>query len=127
MKIDKFNEAFSRDEDRVFTPGGKKLYQRTVDFYNKEGYKLYYYNNFKLHEIVKVNDYKSGVSNNPFGVEWNKWGDMVFFLNEDEHVKAMKMITLSKDLYDKYLEQAENVKSMPLSHIYHDVLKIGKE
>ena len=126
MKIDKFNEAFSNNDNRVFTPGGKKVMQRTVDFYNKEGYKLYYYKDFKLHEIEKVSDFKSGVSNNPFGAEWNKWGEMVFFLNEEEYAKSMKLITTSKELYDSYMKQAETVKELPLSHIYYDVLKMGK-
>ena len=127
MKINKFNEAFSNNDNRVFTPGGKKIYQRTVDFYNKEGYKLYYYNDFKLHEIEKVSDFKTGVSNNPFGVEWNKWGDIIFFLNEEEYAKSMKLIKISKDLYDSYIKQAETVKELPLSQLYHDILKMGKE
>jgi hypothetical protein len=88
---------------------------------------LYYYKDFKLHEIEKVSDFKSGVSNNPFGVEWNKWGDMVFFLNEEEYNKAMKLINTSKELYDSYMKQAETVKELPLSHIFYDVLKMGKE
>lgn len=127
MKIDKFNEAFAANDNRVFTPAGKKVHQYNIDFYNKEGYKLYYYKDFKLHEIEKVSDFKSGVSNNPFGVEWNKWGDMVFFLNEEEYNKAMKLINTSKELYDSYMKQAETVKELPLSHIFYDVLKMGKE
>lgn len=124
MKIDKFNEAFASNEDRVFTPGGKKIYQRTVDFYNKEGYKLYYYKDFKLHEIEKISDFKTGTSNNPLGVEWNRWGEMIFFLNEEEVVLAKKKIDKIKELHDKYLEQAKKVAELPLSFIYSDVLKM---
>lgn len=127
MKINKFNEAFASNDDRVFTPGGKKIYQRTVDFYNKEGYKLYYYKDFKLHEISKISEFKSGVSTNPFGAEWTKWGEMIFFLNEEEYVAAKLKIEKMKELHDKYLEQAKNVESLPLSHIYHDVLKMGEK
>lgn len=124
MKIDKFNEAFASNDDRVFTPGGKKIYQRTVDFYNKEGYKLYYYKDFKLHEIAKISDFKSGVSTNPFGAEWTKWGEMIFFLNDEEFVLANKKIDKIKLLHDKYLEQAKKVAELPLSFIYSDVLKM---
>jgi hypothetical protein len=125
MKVNKFNEAFAANDDRVFLPGGKKIFQRTIDYYNKEGYKLYYYKDFKLHEIEKLSDFKTGgSSSNPFGVEWNKWGDMIFFLNEEEYLQSSKMIETSKKLYDKYIEQAENVAKLPLSHIYYDVLKM---
>lgn len=124
MKIDKFNEAFASNDDRMFTPGGKKIYQRTVDFYNKEGYKLYYYKDFKLHEIAKISDFKSGVSTNPFGAEWTKWGEMIFFLNDEEFVLANKKIDKIKLLHDKYLEQAKKVAELPLSFIYSDVLKM---
>ena len=60
----------------------------------------------------------------PWGDEWDIWNGQVFFLNEKEYDHAMKVINKSKELHDQLLEQAKTVSELPLSSIYHDILKI---
>ena len=116
MEIKKFNANAASSNDKVYTIHGTPIRQRIVDSYNSQGYKLYYYKDFELIEI-----------NSLIGVKYDwkdAWGEMVFFLNQEEYEKTMKLIRTSKELYDQYLKQAETVAELPMSHIYHDVLKL---
>lgn len=124
MEILKFNENIINTEDRVFKKFGKDLYKRTIDSYKSKGYTLYYYDrdNFELIEIPSVR--KDGITGR---FKWKViWGEIIFFLNDEEYNDSMKVIKTSKDLHDKYLEQAKNVADMPMSTIYYNVLKINK-
>jgi hypothetical protein len=116
MKIERFNENID-SKDRIFIIHGKPLRQMIVNSYNTQGYKLYYYNDFKLIEILSVNG--RNLHREP---TWEKyWGEMIFFLNEEEYDNAMKLINKSKELYDQYIKQADTVAKLPLSYIY-DIL-----
>ena len=120
MEILKFNENVI-SEDRVFHKYTKNaLYQRHITYYNSIGYKLYYYKNFNLIEITKV----TNSSSNTWGKNWDVWGDMIFFLNDEEYKNSMKLINKSKELYDAHLKQIGNIKKMPMAYIYHDILKL---
>jgi hypothetical protein len=113
MEILKFNENIAPSDRMFFEFKGKEIRQMVIDSYNSKGYKLYYYSDFKLTEIVTVK-YRN----------WKKeWGEYIFFLNENEYDNAMKVINISKELYDAYMKQIETTKEMPLSHIYHNILK----
>jgi hypothetical protein len=113
MEILKFNENIAPSDRMFFEFKGKDIRQMVVDSYNSKGYKLYYYSDFKLTEITTVKN-----------IKWKKeWGEFIFFLNQNEYDNAMSVINKSKELYDAYMKQIENVKQMPLSHIYHDTLK----
>jgi len=116
MEILKFNENIH--SDKVFFVHREPIYQRIIDYNNSQGYKLYYYENFKLIEIESVGRMEKRI-------KWKAiWGDMVFFLNDSEYEQAMKVINTSKDLYDKHIKSANTVAKMPLSNIYHNILKI---
>ena len=54
MEIQRFDAKNSDGKDRYFMPYGKKLYQRTIDSFNEQGYKLYYYKDFNLNEIKSI-------------------------------------------------------------------------
>lgn len=123
MEILKFNENIN-STDRVYKKHGKPLYKRIIDYYNSKGYKLYYYDNekFKLIEILSTR--KDGQMGR---FRWKSdWGEFIFFLNDDEYNEAIKTIKTSKDLYDKHIESAKTISKIPLSNIYHNILKINK-
>ena len=118
MKVQRFNVNLATNKDKVYTIHGRKpLRQMVINSYNSQGYKLYYYNNFELIEITSL----AGVQNN-----WkNTWGEIIFFLNEEEHASAIKIANKSKELYDKHIESANTISKLPLSYIYDNVLKLG--
>ena len=124
MEIQRFDAKNSDGKDRYFMPYGKKLYQRTIDSFNEQGYKLYYYKDFNLNEIKSIDKAIKKANKMPWGDEWDIWNGQVFFLNEKEYDHAMKVINKSKELHDQLLEQAKTVSELPLSSIYHDILKI---
>jgi len=52
MEVKKFNALEQTGRERFYQiHGGRKIYQRVINSYNKQGFKLYYYNDFKLIEI----------------------------------------------------------------------------
>ena len=116
MEIRKFNADSTNNNDKVYTIHGRMpLRQMVIDSYNKQGYKLYYYSDFKLIEITKAT----------FRNVWkDAWGNIIFFLNDSEYDDAMKSINKSKELYDAHLKSAEIVAELPMSHIYHNILKL---
>lgn len=113
MEIKKFSASQQSGKDKIYHKYGKRIYQRILDSFNSEGYKLYYYRDFNLIEIISLKK-----------LNWNIWGNDIFFLNESEYQIAMNTINKSKELYDKYLEQAETISKLPLSTIVHEILKI---
>jgi len=113
MEIKKFSAEEQTGKDRIYRQYGKKIYQRIIDSYNSQGYKLYYCKDFNLIEITSVK-----MEN------WKTWGEYIFFLNESEYQQSMKVINNSKELYDKYIEAANTVSELPLSTIFH-ILKIN--
>lgn len=60
-----------------------------------------------------------------WGKDWEIWGNIIFFLNDEEYENAMKTANKAKELYDKHIEAAKTVSEIPLSHIYYDILKLG--
>jgi len=121
MDILKFNENLSVS-DRSFHEHGKDINQRIVDTFNSKGYKLYYYKDFELIEIESIGRIKLGRSN------WKKeWGNLIFFLNDTEFVAADRVNKKCKELYDMHLKQAELETEMPMSYIYHNILKKKEE
>ena len=112
MEIKKFNASQTAAHDRIFHEYGKKIYQRIVDSYNSQGYKLYYYKDFNLIEITNVKVEK-----------WSTWGRQIFFLNQSEYEQSMKGMNIQKDLYDKYIEAANTVAQLPLSTIVEIIKK----
>jgi len=123
MNILKLYENLSK-EDRVFKKHGKDLYKRIIDSYKSKGYTLYYYDDdtFKLIEIPAVrNDGQTGK------FKWKGiWGELIFFLDDDEYDETMKFINITKKTHDKHIESARLLKKLPMSHIYYDILKINK-
>ena len=113
MEIQRFDATQTSGKDRIFHQYGKKIYQRILNSYNSQGYKLYYYKNFELIEILSVAK-----------ENWNLWGNQIFFLNDTEYQTAMKGIGTSKALYDKHIEAANTVAQFPMSVIYHNILKV---
>lgn len=124
MEIQRFDANTTSGEDRFFRPYGKKLYQRHIDSFNEQGYKLYCYKDFKLIEITNLKEEKKKGDKIPWGDEWNVWGPQVFFLNDKEYEHAMKVTNKAKELHDKILEQAKTIAEIPLATIYSDILKI---
>lgn len=116
MEIKKFNANAASSKDKVYTIHGKPIRQMNIDSYNSQGYKLYYYSDFQLIEITSL-----------IGVKFNwkdAWGEIIFFLNDEEYDNAMKSILKSKELYDAHLRSAKLIAELPMSHIYHDILKL---
>lgn len=101
------------DENRVFKEfGNKKISQRIIDNFNSKGYKLYYYKNFELIEITNIKS------------KWEtKWSSIIFFLNDEEVEKSKETVKLSKEIYNKYIEQSNLIAEYPLSFIYNTILK----
>lgn len=124
MEVLKFNENVEPTEDRVFKKFDKALKKRHLSYYNSKGYKLYYYNDFNLIEITKLIDHNVKTPSSPWGKAWDKWGDMVFFLDDSEYENSKVVIDKSKELYDKYIENANNIEKYPMSYIYYGVLKL---
>lgn len=124
MKIEKFNEVLSAPKsEKVYTMYSDPIRQMVIDRFNKEGYKLYYYNNFQLIEITDLSKAKSSTRNST----WLKvWGNFIFFLNDKEYALALEKTNKCKELYDAYMKQAESVALLPESSIYYDILKLGK-
>jgi hypothetical protein len=116
MEIQLFDATQALGKDKIFYQYGNKIYQGMVDSYNAQGYKLYYYKNFELIEILSVRKEK-----------WNLWCNQnffIFFLNDAEYKLAMKGIGTSKALYDSHIEAANIVAQVPISVIYHNILKV---
>lgn len=124
MNILKFNENLNT-EKRVFKKYDRDIKQYLIDSFNNKGYKLYYYKDFNLIEITKVKNNTNKTVNSPWGEEWDKWSDIIFFLNDTEYENAMKLIKTSKELYDQHIESANKIAQMPMSHIYHNILKLS--
>ena len=106
MEVKKFNA--SQTHDRIFQLG----YQRIVDSYNSQGYKLYYYKDFNLIEITNVKVEK-----------WSTWGKQIFFLSQPEYERSMKGMNIQKELYDRHIEAANLVAQLPLSTIVEIIKK----
>jgi predicted DNA-binding protein YlxM (UPF0122 family) len=125
MKVEKFKEANTPVNpllgDKIFTEYSKPIRQMVIDRYNIEGYKLYYYSDFKIIEIADLSNARSTSHNN---VWLKKWGNMIFFLNEKQHALAVEKTDKCKELYDAYIKQAESVALLPESAIYYDILQV---
>ena len=128
MEVLKFNENMIPTEDRVFRKFDKTIKNRHLTYYKSKGYRLYYYSDFNLIEIPKLVDYNDKTPNkfydSPWGKKWDKWGEMIFFLDDSEYENSKRKIDISKELYDKYIENANNISKYPMSYIYHNVLKL---
>jgi predicted DNA-binding protein YlxM (UPF0122 family) len=123
MKVEKFKEANVPVNpligDKIYTEYSSPIRQMVIDRYNREGYKLYYYNDFQLIEITELSHSRTTNS------AWlKKWGNMIFFLNEKQHALAVKKTDKCKELYDAYIKQAESVALLPESAIYYDILQV---
>jgi hypothetical protein len=97
-----------------------KFITKYTKIYNSKGYKLYFYDkySFKLVEITEIEKFRSyGSEKLPSGDEWSIWGEQVLVLNDEEYKKSTKIISKSKELYDKYKKQMELVQEIPLSKI----------
>ena len=132
MKIEKFNEALispalsipgTTNSEKIYTMYSKPIRQMVIDKFNKEGYKLYYYNDFQIIEITNIANAKSSTRN----MTWLKnWGNFIFFLNDEEYALSLKKTNKCKELYDAYMKQAEQLIKLPESSIYYDILKMKK-
>ena len=101
-------------KERVFRIS-ENLTEKIIDSYNLQGFKLYYYKeNFELIEILKFD-------------KWEKEWGIVFFLNDNEFKLSTKMINKCKDIYDNHMNTADAVTKVPLSLIYHNILKVDEE
>jgi hypothetical protein len=114
-------EGYEQKENsaRYFIPTSK-LMQYELETYHKEGYKLFYVDldKFELIEITKIGK---------GGMKWQKeWGNALFLLNAYEQNRAVLIVEKCKELYDKYIEQIDNIKRFATSSIYYNVLKKEK-
>ena len=48
---------------------------------------------------------------------------IIFFLNDEEVEKSKETVKLSKEIYNKYIEQSNLIAKYPLSFIYNTILK----
>lgn len=113
MKIKKFDEIENKKDNVIYQHDIPYLQSHKINSMNSKGYKLYYYKNFDLIEIH--------ISRNS---KWKSdYGDVIFYLNDEEYNKSIDIIKKSKDLYDKYIEQSKLMKELPVSKIIYDIVK----
>lgn len=126
MEIQRFDASKIPGKDR-YLHKFSKISQLLIDSYNQQGYKLYYYKDFDLIEINDIKKEERKIKNKTWGGTWDIWGDQIFFLNQEEYDLAMRGIKSSKDLYDKHIEAANLLKQVPMSAIYHNILKVPQK
>jgi len=138
MEVKNFNALEQTGKDKVYQRGGKRLYQRIIDSFNEQGYKLYYYDgdDFDLHEIkrlkLSIDKAKARArslmkTSSDVIDEWTVWGEQIFFLNEEEYNKAINLIDKTESIIEKYKIQIENLSKLPMSTIMTNILKVNKE
>jgi len=138
MEVKNFNALEQTGKDKVYQRGGKRLYQRIIDSFNEQGYKLYYYDgdDFDLHEIKRLKLFIDKAKARARSLmktssdvidEWTVWGEQIFFLNEEEYNKAINLIDKTESIIEKYKIQIENLSKLPMSTIMTNILKVNKE